>query len=107
MSTPEAAQVEKRSLRRDDLALADRLRLPILGPDEAAVLLRLPNRRSVMRLVRRRELPHVRLGGRVLFIRDALVEFLRRQEVAVLDPEAAQATLAAIPGSKWSKPKHA
>lgn len=49
---------------------------PLLRPDEAAVLLR-TSRRAVYVAVQRAQLPGVvRIGGRLLFRRDELLEWL-------------------------------
>ena len=59
---------------------------PILNADQAAELLHLASGREVLKLARQRRLPHTKLGRRVLFVRDQLVEFLACQaEEAVSD----------------------
>lgn len=58
---------------------------PILDPDEAAEFLHLPSRREVLKLAREQRIPSVRLGHkRVLFLRDSLLEALKRQETPAL-----------------------
>ena len=56
---------------------------PVLSADEVAKLLHLGSRREVMKLVRARVLPHVRLGPkRVLFLLDSILDALKRRETA-------------------------
>lgn len=56
---------------------------PVLSADEVAELLHLGSRREVLKLVRARVLPHVRLGQkRILFLLDSVLEALKRRELA-------------------------
>lgn len=48
----------------------------VLTADEVAKLLRI-SRYSVYEAVRRKELPHVRIGRRILFSEDAIRRFLQ------------------------------
>ena len=65
---------------------------PVLDAAQVAELLHLGSRREVMKLVRARVLPHVRLGPkRVLFLLDSILDALKRREVAdFTDQELAQ-----------------
>lgn len=58
---------------------------PVLDADQLARLLHLGSRREVLKLVRARVLPHVRLGPkRILFLLDSVLAALKRREVADL-----------------------
>ena len=50
----------------------------LLTAAEASDLIRLP-RSSVYELVRSRRIPFVRIGRRVLFVREALIEWVARR----------------------------
>ena len=64
---------------------------PVLDADQLALLLHLGSRREVLKLVRARVLPHVRLGPkRILFLLDSVLDALKRREIAdVTDEELA------------------
>lgn len=51
----------------------------LLTPDEAAEFLRV-SRTQLYKLRREEGLPYVKLGGRTLFKRDALVEFVNQNQ---------------------------
>lgn len=53
---------------------------PVLDKLELMVLLHLPDVRSVERLIARREIPYVPIGGRNLFLTESIIETLRKRE---------------------------
>jgi len=69
---------------------------PVLDKHEVAVLLRLPDPTSVERLVQRRALAHIRIGGRILFLTESVLDALRRREKKALLPEEAESIVRAI-----------
>ncbi len=61
---------------------------PVLTAAQAASFLHLASAREVLKLARRGELPSLKLGKRRLFLRDELIEALKkRQTPAVPGPE--------------------
>jgi len=64
---------------------------PVLDADEVAVWLRLASGRQALDMARRRQLPCVRLGKRVLFLRDGILRALQNAEIrAISDEELAE-----------------
>jgi excisionase family DNA binding protein len=55
---------------------------PLLMPMAEAVKFTGLSERTMWRLVRDREVPHVRIGGRVLFRREALADWVRQLEAS-------------------------
>ena len=53
---------------------------PVLTPDLCAAMLGLKSGREALKLARRRELPSVRRGKRVLFLTESIVTYLRTME---------------------------
>ena len=63
-----------------DALLASAAWPPVLTPDLCARLLGLGSGREAMKLARRRELPYVKRGKRVLFLTGSVVAHLRSLE---------------------------
>ncbi len=59
---------------------------PVMDKDEVAAMLHLASGNEALKLARSGFLPSVKVGKRVLFLRDEVLETLRRRQVAaVLD----------------------
>ncbi len=60
---------------------------PILDAEGVAKLLYLASGREALKMARERRLPCVRVGKRVLFVRDEVIRYLARQSLAALSDE--------------------
>lgn len=58
---------------------------PVLTPEGVAVLLGLASREEALKLARRRELPSVKFGKRVLFLLDSVLATLKLRERSAVD----------------------
>ncbi|MBI1852638.1 MAG: hypothetical protein HYR85_20025 [Planctomycetes bacterium] len=88
------------ALRREDLALVERLRLPLLTADELAVIVAAPSGRWVNEMARRREIPFVRVRKHNLFKLDAVVAALWKNHVATMSEAEIRAYINAISPSR-------
>ena len=64
---------------------------PILTADQAAEMLHLASGREALKLARERRIPSVRIGKRVLFIRDEVIRTLVEQSRPAISDEEMRA----------------
>lgn len=62
-------------------------RRPILDADMVAEMLYLASGREALKMARERRIPSVRVGRRVLFVRDEVIRYLAQQSAAALSDD--------------------
>ena len=60
---------------------------PILDADAMAKMLYLASGREALKMARERRLPSIKVGKRILFVRDEVVEFLAEQSRSALSDD--------------------